>query len=158
MAFKINVSKNGKTYHLETESEVLVGLDIGETFKGEDVDENLKGYELEITGHSDLSGIPGFKGLEGPGYHKRLLTYGPGMKDKRKGIRLRKKNRGEEISLKTHQINSIVKKEGIKKFDELVKKETPGEEKAEETTDSTKQEEPSQAATTPALLEDNKEK
>lgn len=123
MAFKINVSDKGKTYKLETESEVLVGLDIGETFKGEDVDENLKGYELEITGTSDLSGIPGFKGLEGPGYHRRLLTYGPGMKDRRKGMRLRKTNRGEEISLKTHQINAIVKKQGDKKFEELVKKE-----------------------------------
>jgi len=131
MAFKINISDKGKTYKLETESEVLVGLDIGETFKGEDVDENLKGYELEITGTSDLSGIPGFKGLEGPGYHRRLLTYGPGMKDRRKGMRLRKTNRGEEISLKTHQINAIVKKEGEKKFEELVgKKEAENAEEA----------------------------
>ena len=119
MVFKINVSHNGKTYKFETESEIPVGKKIGETIQGGDLDDNLKGYDLEITGTSDLSGIPGFKGLEGPGYHRKLLTYGKGMKDRRKGIRLRKTNRGEEISLKTHQINSIVKKEGDKKFAEL---------------------------------------
>lgn len=132
MSFKINISHKGKTYKLETESEVLVGKKIGETFKGEDVSPDLKAYEFEITGTSDLSGIPGFKGLEGTGYHKRLLTIGPGMKDRRKGIRLRKTNRGEEISLKTHQINSIVKKEGSKKFEELTKKEEKSEEVSEE--------------------------
>jgi len=131
MVFKINISDKGKTLKLETESEVLVGKNIGETFRGEDIDTNLKGYELKITGTSDLSGIPGFKGLEGPGYHRRLLTRGQGMRDTRKGIRLRKTNRGQEISLKTHQINSIVKKEGEKKFEELTKKDTSKEEKSE---------------------------
>jgi ribosomal protein S6E (S10) len=134
MPFKINVSNKGKTYKLETENEALVGKSIGETFNGEELDESLKGYSLEITGTSDLSGIPGFKGLEGPGYHKRLLTYGPGMKDRRKGIRLRKSNRGQEISLKTHQINTIVKTEGNKKFEDLIKKtaeSTESEEKKE---------------------------
>ena len=121
MAFKINISLKGKTYKLESENEFLVGKKIGETFKGDEIDNNLDGYELTITGTSDLSGIPGFKDLEGSGYHRRLLTFGKGMKDKRKGIRLRKTNRGEEISMKTHQINIIVNKEGDKKFDMLIK-------------------------------------
>jgi len=137
MAFKINISDKGKTYKLETESEVLVGKKIGDIFKGEEVSSDLKGYELEITGHSDLSGIPGFKGLEGTHYHRKLLTYGPGMKNRAKGLRLRKTIRGEEISLKTHQVNSIVKKQGEKKFQDLFKKgeggseEAPAEEKKE---------------------------
>jgi len=138
MPFKINISEKGKTFKLETESEVLVGKKIGDTFNGEDLSSDLKGYEIEITGTSDLSGIPGFKGLEGDVYHKRLLTLGPGMKDRRKGMRLRKTNRGEVISLKTHQINSIVKKQGETKFEELLKpkeeakpEEKPTEEKKE---------------------------
>lgn len=132
MPFKINISHNGKTYKTETENEVLVGKKIGETIKGNEIDENLEEYDLKITGTSDISGIPGFKGLEGISYHRRLLKFGPGMKDKRKGIRLRKTNRGEEISLKTVQINTKVIKEGTKKFEDLIKKEgAPAEEKAE---------------------------
>ena len=133
MPFKINISDKGKTKKLETENEALVGKKIGETFKGEEIDENLKGYELEITGTSDLSGIPGFKGLEGTEYHRKELTKGPGMKAKRKGLRLRKTMRGEEISLKMHQINTIVKKQGETKFEDLFKVEATPE---TESTDS----------------------
>lgn len=133
MPFKINVSHNGKTYKLESENEVVVGKKIGETISGTDLEDNLAGYELEITGTSDLSGIPGFKDLEGPGYHRVLRTKGPGMHDTTNGIRKRKTNRGEEISLKTHQINTKVLKEGSKKFADLTKPaETEGEEKPAE--------------------------
>jgi len=148
MAFKINVSDKGKTYKAETESELLVGKKIGETIQGSDIDSNLTGYELLITGTSDLSGIPGFKGLEGSNYHRRLLTRGPGMKNTSKGLRLRKTNRGEEISSKTHQINTKVVKEGTKKFEELISKpvEDPTEEKS--TQEETKAEEkPKEEAT-----------
>ncbi|MBS3093513.1 30S ribosomal protein S6e [Candidatus Pacearchaeota archaeon] len=122
MAFKINVSHKGKTYKLESENENFIGKKIGENIKGDELDKNFQGYTLEITGTSDISGIPGFKGLEGAGYHRRLLTYGQGMKDRRGGMRLRKTNRGEEISPKTIQINIKVIKEGSRKFDELLQK------------------------------------
>lgn len=132
MPFKINVSHNGKTYKTESENEVVVGKVIGETINGADLDENLSGYELEITGTSDLSGIPGFKGLEGPGYHRILRTKGPGMHDTTNGIRKRKTNRGEEVSLKTHQINTKVLKEGSKKFADLLAPAEPAAEGGEE--------------------------
>ncbi|MFA7708096.1 MAG: S6e family ribosomal protein [Candidatus Pacearchaeota archaeon] len=123
MPFKVNLSHKGKTFQLETESENLVGKKIGETITGEDITPELNGYELEITGTSDIAGLPGFKGLEGTAYHRRLLTRGPGMHSPIKGIRLRKTNRGEEISLKTSQINTKVLKQGNKKFEEFSKKE-----------------------------------
>ena len=133
MPFKINVSNKGKTYKIESENEFIIGKRIGDKIDGRNLDDNLKGYELEITGASDLSGIPGFKGLEGTGYHRRLLKYGKGMRDRRKGIRLRKTNRGEEISSKTSQINIKVLKEGDKKFEELVgKKEKETKDNSEE--------------------------
>ncbi len=144
MPFKINISHKGKTFQIETESEVIVGKKIGEKIKGGDIASNLEGYELEITGTSDISGIPGFKGLEGIEYHRKLLKYGPGMKDKRKGIRLRKTLRGEEISLKTIQVNTNVIKEGKKKFKDLTSKpeeEKPVEEKKEEKPTEEKKEE-----------------
>ncbi len=123
MAFKINISHKGKTYKLESENEVLIGKKIGEELEGSDLSEDLKGYTLIITGASDIAGIPGKKGLEGSTYHRELLKFGFGMKDRRKGMRLKKTLRGEEISSKTSQINTIVKKEGHKKFEELIKKE-----------------------------------
>jgi ribosomal protein S6E (S10) len=120
MIFKINISHKGKTYKLEIENEELIGKKIKETIDGKELSPDLEGYKLEITGTSDISGIPGTKSQEGAGYHRELLTYGFGMKDKRKGIRLRKTLRGEEISAKTSQINTKVLKEGHKKFEELI--------------------------------------
>ena len=131
MPFKINVSHKGKTLKLETDSEEVVGKSIGETIKGEHISADLDGYELLIKGASDISGFPGKQGLEGAGYHRELLTKGFGMKDSRKGIRLRKTLRGQEISLKTSQVNTIVVKEGKKKFEDLLpKKEAKAEEKS----------------------------
>jgi ribosomal protein S6E (S10) len=149
MPFKINISHKGKTFKIETESEVIVGKKIGEIIKGEDIANNLDGYELEITGTSDKAGLPGFKGLEGSGYHRRLLTFGTGMKNRKKGIRLRKTNRGEEISLKTSQINTKLIKEGKTKFNDLFgknegevkeekKEEVPAEKPKEEKVEETK--------------------
>tara|TARA_Y100000310_G_scaffold145018_1_gene144377 strand:+ start:1788 stop:2438 length:651 start_codon:yes stop_codon:yes gene_type:complete len=131
---KINIANKGKTYKIETESEVLVGTKIGDKVKGEDVSSDLAGYELEITGTSDKSGFPGFKNLKGSGLRKVLVTYGPGMKNRpkkegkkptpnNKGLRLRKTFRGNEISSDTVQINIKVIKEGTKKFDDFLKKE-----------------------------------
>jgi len=146
MPFKINISHKGKTFKIESESEVIVGKKIGEIIKGEDIANNLDGYELEITGTSDISGLPGFKGLEGSGYHRRLLTFGTGMKNRKKGIRLRKTNRGEEISLKNVQINTKVIKEGKSKFNDLFAKPEAEEKKEvpEEKVEETKQEAPAE--------------
>lgn len=119
MAFKINVSEKGKTLKFETENENLIGKKIGETIDGSDISDELDGYQIEITGTSDISGIPGQKGIEGSSYARKLLTFGHGMKDRRNGMRLKKTLRGEEISAKTIQINSIVKKHGNKKFSEI---------------------------------------
>jgi len=129
MAFKINVSHNGKTFKVETEDEKLVGYSIGEKVAGEEISEDLKGYELEIRGTSDKSGFTGLEELDGPNLKKVLLGYGKGMKRKPKGekkkttrpkgLRLRKTVRGKEISLDTVQINTKVTKEGTKKFESL---------------------------------------
>ena len=129
MAFKINVSHNGKTFKVETEDEKLVGYSIGEKVAGEEISEDLKGYELEIRGTSDKSGFTGLEELDGPNLKKALLGYGKGMKRKPKGekkkttrpkgLRLRKTVRGKEISLDTVQINTKVTKEGTKKFEGL---------------------------------------
>lgn len=128
MVFKINISDKGKTLKIESENENLIGKKIGETINGKELSSDLEGYELEIKGTSDIAGKAGSKGLEGAGYHRVLLTKGMGMRDTRKGIRLRKVLRGEEISLKTVQINTKVLKHGHKKFETLLKCQEPGTE------------------------------
>ena len=151
MAQKINIAHKGKTFKVETESEELIGHSIGEKIDGALINEDLLGYELEITGTSDKAGFCGMKEIEGPGLKKVLLGYGKGMKKRPrregkkkvsspKGLRLRKTVRGKEISQETVQINTKVLKEGSKKFDDLFK--TPEAEAteapAEETTTENK--------------------
>ena len=136
MTFKINVSFNGKTFKVESNDETLVGRSIGDSFDGKEISEDLAGYEIEITGTSDKSGFSGLPEVDGPNLKKVLLGYGRGMHKKPKGegkvnrrpkgLRLRKTMRGNEISLDTVQINTKVKKEGLKKFESLFEK--PAEE------------------------------
>jgi ribosomal protein S6E (S10) len=139
MVFKINISeKTGKTWKLETDSESLIDKKLNETIKGEDISEDLKGYELEITGASDKSGFTSMKEVEGIGLKRILLTYGKGMKKRPKregkkkisnstpkGLRLRKTVRGNTISESTRQINMKVTKEGSKTLTDIY---TPKEE------------------------------
>ena len=120
MPFKLNISDKGKAWKIEIENEVLVGKIIGEVVKGKEISEDLGGYELEITGASDLAGFPHKKDVEGPGL-KRLMfnTKGWGMHAKKSGLRLRKTVRGNQISEKTIQINFKVMKEGGKNLKEI---------------------------------------
>jgi small subunit ribosomal protein S6e len=131
MPFKINVSLKGKTKKYETESEYFLDRAIGENIPGKEVAEELDGYELKITGTSDKAGFPGLEEHKGPSLKRVLLKKGKAMKDKRKGLRLKKTIRGNTISLDTIQINTIVEKQGPKKFEEIFKKEEPKVEGAE---------------------------
>jgi ribosomal protein S6E (S10) len=121
MVFKINVSHKGRTYKTETNTEEIIRTKIGDKIDGKVLSEDLEGYELEITGTSDIAGFPGIKGYLGPQLKQALLTReDKGMNiTKPKGLRLKKTIRGEEISEKTAQINTKVIKEGKKKFDEI---------------------------------------
>lgn len=148
MTFKINLSeKSGKTYKLEAEAPILEGKELGDKINGEDLSENLKGYEFEITGASDKAGFTAMKEVEGIGLKKVLLTYGKAMKKrpkkegkkkqlckKPKGLRLRRTVRGRVISEVIKQINLKVIKEGNKKLSEIfsekpteISEETSGE-------------------------------
>ena len=133
MPFKINIAeKKGKTYHLESESEELVGKELKSKINGKEILPDLEGYEFEITGASDKSGFTAMKNVEGIGLSKLLLTYGKAMKkrprkegkrklskNKPKGLRLRKTVRGKIISPAISQINLKILKEGSKKLSEI---------------------------------------
>jgi len=133
MVFKINISdKSGKTYKLETEAEALIDKELNDKINGEEVYPELKGYELEIKGASDIAGFTAMKEVPGIGLKKILLKYGKAMhkrpkkegKKKRsnpkpKGLKLRKTVRGRVISPAIIQINMKVIKEGHKKLSEI---------------------------------------
>jgi len=133
MAFKINVSNKGRTFKVETDNEALIRMKIGDKLEGDLISPELNGYSLEITGTSDIAGFPGFKGNVGSQLRRVLLVKGDkGMRTTRPGgLRLKKSVRGEEISDKTVQINTIVVKEGSKKFDEVCPAK-PAKEKADD--------------------------
>ena len=130
MVFKINISDKGKAWKLESPSETLIGKKIGDTIHGKEIADILEGYQLKITGASDLSGFPHKTDLQGPEVKRILLTYGWGMhkmprrggkkkKASPKGLRLRKTIRGNQLSEKTSQINVVVIKHGTKPLVEL---------------------------------------
>ena len=133
MPFKINISsKNGKTYHIEMESEEIIGKSLKDKFEGKELKSDFDGYEFEITGASDLAGFPSLENVEGTTLKRVLLTYGKAMKrrprregkkkqdsPKPKGLRLRKTVRGKIISPSVIQINLKVLKEGSKKLSEI---------------------------------------
>ena len=129
MVFKINVSHKGRTWKAEVDNEVFIRMKIGEKISGDLVSSELNGYQLEITGTSDIAGFPGIKGQVGPQLRGVLLTKkDKGMNQTRPdGLRLKKTVRGEEISDKTLQINMKVLKEGSKKFDEICPAKPPKE-------------------------------
>lgn len=131
MPFKINIStKTGKTYKLEVEAEELVGKELNDKIAGKLISPDLEGYELQITGASDLSGFMAHEKVEGIGLGKLLLGVGRGMFTKprgekkknsrtHKGLRLRKTVRGKVISPAIKQINTKVLKEGPKKLEDI---------------------------------------
>jgi len=148
MPFKINISnKEGKTFKIEAEAPGLMDKSLGDTIQGAEVSPDLAGYELEITGTSDKSGITSMKEVEGMGLKKVLLNYGKNMHKKPKGLtkkknrrpnglRLRKSARGKVISEAISQINLKITKEGGKKLSEVFPEqnkapETPTQEQAE---------------------------
>ncbi len=121
MVFKINLSHKGKAVKFETDNEELIGLTIGSDVEGKLISQDLEGYSLTLTGTSDIAGFPGLPDIKGPALKRVILKPGRGMHDGREGVRLRKTVRGNEVSADTVQINLSVKKEGAKKFEEMIK-------------------------------------
>jgi small subunit ribosomal protein S6e len=133
MAFKFNVSsKDGKTYHFESESESIDGKELNQKILGQEIYPDLAGYEFEITGMSDNSGLTSLSSVDGVGLKRVLLSYGKGMHGKSRkegkkfrsnmkpnGMRRRKTSRGKVISPNIAQINLKILKEGGKKLAEI---------------------------------------
>lgn len=143
MPIKFNISeKNGKTFHVESETESMFGKELGGKVEGLEVSPELSGYEFEIAGASDKAGFPVVNQVEGIVLRKVLLGYGVGMKKRSKregkrkrsnftpnGLRLRKTARGKVLSPEIVQINLKVLKEGSKKLSEIFPEQNKPKEK-----------------------------
>ena len=155
MAFKINISeKSGKTFHLESDSEGLIGKELHDKISGKEILSDLEGYEFEITGTSDKAGFTSLKEVEGIGLKRVLLSYEKAMKkrpkkegkikrskNKPKGLRLRKTVRGKVISQEIVQINLKVLNKGNKNLAEVFSEQNKEKEtKAEKPVEEVKQE------------------
>lgn len=167
MPFKINISDKGKTFHLETETESVIGRKINEFIKGEDIMPELEGYELEIKGLSDKAGFPAKADIEGTALKKVLLKKGFNLKSKPKkegkkrlgrkmpqGLRMRKRVRGNTISPDIIQINTIVKKSGTKKLEQIF----PNQGKSKQSSEVKQGEQPGEQKTTEQIQEKPEEK
>lgn len=140
--FKLCIAdpKEGKTYKKEVkddEAKPFLGLNIGETLKGETL--GLTGYELAITGGSDYCGFPMRRGILGT--RKILSLYGGvGFKGADKGVRKRKTVCGHKINEKISQINLTVSKAGSKSLASLFGSDAAeGGEAAEKKSDEKKE-------------------
>ena len=124
----INDPKSGKSYQKVLPENTLSGRKVTDTLKGEEIE--LPGYELEITGGTDNSGIPIRSDLEGVGKRKILLSKGPCVKLKRKGLRKRKTVVANTINEAIAQVNLKITKAGSTKLEDALgikKEETPAE-------------------------------
>ncbi|MBN1454814.1 MAG: 30S ribosomal protein S6e [Methanomicrobia archaeon] len=116
MQIVISDSKSGKAYKLEGKDAEANALFIGKRI-GELVDADiigLGGYVLEITGGTDMQGMPMRKDVAGSARKRILITNPPGYNPKEGGKRRRKSVRGNEISTEISQINVVVKEYGRK--------------------------------------------
>ena len=102
---KITISdpKTGKSYNKVLDTDMFKGKKVRDKVSGDEL--GLTGYELEIRGGSDKSGFPIRPDLAGTAKKKVLATSGVGVTIKRKGSKVRKTLRGNEISLDTAQVN-----------------------------------------------------
>jgi small subunit ribosomal protein S6e len=119
MPIKLNISDKGKAWKIEVPEEALSGKSVGDKFDGKDIKPELEGYELEITGGSDIAGFPLSKDVEGLGLRGVILKKGWGMRDSTEGLRVKKTVRGKVISGTTSQINIKVLKAGKKTLAEV---------------------------------------
>ena len=111
----------GTTYSFDVDGQDanrFIGRTIGDAIDGDAL--GLTGYELEITGGSDVSGRPMRGDVKGSGTKAVLLTGGVGYEPTVKGERKRVTVRGAEISDETRQINAKIVARGDQSLDELL--------------------------------------
>jgi len=143
MEFKLVINNKEKAYSKgikDDECNIFLNKKISDKVSGNTF--GFKNYEFEITGGTDKDGFPMRFNFNGTSRKKLLLKEGPGVKIKRKGMKVRKTVRGNTISEDIKQINIKVLKEGDKKIIEIFppKEEAKEEKPKEEVKEAPKEE------------------
>ena len=167
--FKIVISdpSTGKTYQKEVKGDDarrFIGLKIGDKLKGDFLE--LGNVEIEVTGGSDYCGFPMRKDVLGSGRKKILAVGGVGIRNKEKGIKIRKTVCGNTIHAKISQINVMVlggkpikikeEKPKVEEKPAKAKAEKNVEEKKDEPKKEVKKEQPKEKVPTAAELAEKK--
>ncbi len=119
--FVVSVPRERKAYQIEVDDiSPIIGKKIGDRFDGSVI--GLDGYVLEIRGGTDKDGFPMTNWIDGPGRKRLLLSRGPGIHLKKKGLRKRKMVRGNTVSEEIAQINVVVREYGQKTVAEMLGK------------------------------------
>lgn len=122
MKLVVSDRKTGKSYPIEVAEDkkgLFIGRKIGDKVPGDDF--GLFGYTLELTGGSDISGIPMRKDVSGSRKAKILLSGPPGFHPSRKGERRKKMLRGNTFTADNAQVNAVISEYGKQAPDELIK-------------------------------------
>jgi len=120
--FKVILSdpQSGRSYKIDATGNVagaFIGKAVGEAIDGAPL--GLGGYKVEVTGGSDRTGTPARKDLPGPVRRRILLSKGVGFRPVRRGQRMRKSLRGNEITSEFVQVNAKVVEYGSKTLEEV---------------------------------------
>ncbi len=132
MKIVISDPKTGKSFGLEVPKDresSFIGKKIGEKLEGGIV--GADGYEIAITGGSDLAGFPMRRDVSGPRRAGVILSGGTGFTKHAKGVRAKRNVRGNIISDQIMQVNAKVVTYGSKGLEDLFPKAAAGEKKEE---------------------------
>ena len=121
MNIVVSDPKTRKAYSVNVDKPVFLGKKIGDTVELGVI--GLDGYKAVITGGSDKDGFPMKPSLPGTARKKVLLGSGVGYRPDERGIRKRKRVRGNVIAEDIHQVNLKIVEYGKEPLDKLLKKE-----------------------------------
>jgi len=116
----INDAKTGNSFQKELAKEQaaqLLGKKIGGELDGGLV--GLPGYKLVIKGGSDSDGVPMRGGVSGARRASIISGKGVGVREARKGDKIKKRVVGSMVSERIAQLNACIKEYGAKPLAEL---------------------------------------
>jgi len=120
MKIVISDPKTGKSFGIEVPKDKesgLIGKKIGDKLEGGIL--GADGYDLQITGGSDLAGFPIRMDVSGPRRAGIIISSGAGYRTAGKGMREKRNVRGNIISDQIMQVNTKVASAGSKPLEEL---------------------------------------